>query len=85
MIRKNIYKILEIIELVISIIGFIIFCLIFVYVRTQQRYLFYIVAVYLGINIIQSILRIRKEMENNKIKKYSKRKLANKSIKKLSY
>ena len=79
--KKNIVK-LDIIELFLSIVGFITSCLIFALTMMNERYFFYFIAVFLGFNIIHMIKKIEKETVKPKVVKYSKKPI---SIKKVSY
>ncbi len=79
--KKTIIK-LDVIELLLSIIGFITSCLIFALTMMNERYFFYFIAVFLGFNIIHMIKKIEKETAKPKIVKYSKKLI---SMKKVSY
>ena len=73
---------LEILELILSIIGFILSCMVFAVTRMNERYFFYAIAIMLGFNIIHSIKKLENEKEQTKVMKYSKKLV---STKKVSY
>ena len=83
--EKKILKGLDILELLLLIIGFIVCCLIFALIKLNERYFFYVVAIVLGINIIHSIKRIEGSKEKVKVIKYSKKLISAKNLKKVSY
>ena len=80
--QKRILVKLEILELILSIIGFILSCMVFAVTRMNERYFFYAIAIMLGFNIIHSIKKLENEKEQTKVMKYSKKLV---STKKVSY
>ena len=83
--QKKVLVKLEVLELVLSIIGFITSCLVFALTRIGERNFFYLLAVVLGFNIIYCIRKIEKDTEKTKVIKYSKKVISAKNIKKVSY
>ena len=83
--QKKILVGLDILELILSIIGFITCCMVFALTRIAERYFFYMIAIYLGINIVNSIKKIDKEKSKVRVVKYSKKLITAKNIKKVSY
>ncbi len=73
---------LEVLELILSIIGFITSCMVFALTRISERNFFYLIAVLLGFNIIHCIKKLESEKEKVKVVKYSKKLI---SAKKVSY
>ena len=80
--QKELLKRLDTIELLLSVIGFIVSCVVYAFSKTNGRYVFYGIAIILGFNIIHSIKKIEKEKEQFKVVKYSKKLI---STKKVSY
>jgi len=80
--QKKVLVKLEILELILSIAGFILSCMVFAATRIGERYFFYAIAVVLGFNIIHSIRKIEKDSEQPKVVKYSKKLI---TAKKVSY
>ena len=76
---------LEVLELILSIVGFILSCMVFALTRISERYFFYALAVVLGLNIIHSIRKIENSKNETKVVKYSKKVISTKNIKKVSY
>jgi hypothetical protein len=76
---------LDIVDLSLSIIGFITCSLAFVLTRVDVRYFFYFAAFLLGVNTIGQIKKIEKSMRKPRVIKYSKRLIEAKSIKKVSF
>lgn len=83
--QKKVLVKLEVLELVLSIIGFITSCFVFVLTRIGERNFFYLLAVILGFNIIYCIRKIEQDTEKPKVIKYSKKAISAKNIKKVSY
>jgi hypothetical protein len=82
---KHIFNALLILEVIISFLGFCVFTFLFVYVSEQQRYLFFFVGLYLGVNILNVLKKELEWKQKNRVVKYSQRKIHQKSIIKLSY
>ncbi len=80
--QKKIMLKLDVIELILSIAGFVTSCLIFALTMINERYFFYLIAVFLGFNIIHNIKKIEEKTAKPKIVKYSKKLI---SMKKVSY
>ena len=80
--QKKVLVKLEVLELFLSIVGFILSCMVFALTRINERYFFYAIAIVLGFNIIHNIKKIEKEKEQPKVIKYSKKLV---SAKKVSY
>lgn len=80
--QKKVLVKLEVLELILSIAGFILSCMVFASTRIGQRYFFYAIAIVLGFNIIHSIKKIEKDRVEPKVVKYSKKLI---SAKKVSY
>lgn len=72
-------------DLTFSIVGFIFVCILFVYVKEMQHYFIFLVASYFGMKIIITMNKMEKRRKKTGLMKYSKRKIHNKSIKKLSH
>lgn len=83
--QKKVLVSLDILELILSIIGFITCCMVFALTRISERYFFYAVALFLGMNIIHSIRVIESRKESTRVVKYSKKIVNAKNIKKVSY
>ena len=83
--QKKVLARLDVLELVLSIVGFITCCGVFALTRMNERYFFFAVAFILGMNIIHSIRTIENNHENVRVLKYSKKIIDAKSIKKVSY
>ena len=76
---------LDIIDLTLTIVGFITSCLAFCLTRVDARYFFYFVAFILGINIIRQIKKIQVKFKKPRIVKYSQRLLEKDVLKKVSF
>ena len=83
--ESHVFKLLLIIEGLVSFIGFCIFIFVFSYVSNQQRYLFLLASFYLAYNLIQIILKLIEKKPDNRVIKNSHAKIHVKNIKKLSY
>lgn len=66
------FMILDIIEGIISLIGFGSFLLASIIVQNDLKYVFLIVGVLIGFNLVSMIEKIAVYFENNKKKSYSK-------------
>ena len=73
---------LEFLELILSIVGFITSCMVFLLTRISERNFFYLIAILLGFNIVHCIKKIESEKAKVKVIKYSKKLV---SAKKVSY
>ena len=72
--NRNIY-LLDFIELFISIIGFIVFFVLFIVVNEQQRFLFLIASLYLVYNSYGKVNELKLFNRKTRIVKYSAKKI----------
>ena len=72
--KRNIY-LLDFIELFISIIGFIVFFVLFIVVNEQQRFLFLIASLYLVYNSYGKVNELKLFNRKTRIVKYSAKKI----------
>ncbi len=83
--QKKILVRLDVLEVVLSIIGFILCFMIFAMTNANERYFFFAVTLALGMNIIHSIKELMKRTEKPRVLKYSKKIIGEKSLEKVSY
>ena len=76
---------LDILDLILSISGFITCIMCFVLTRITERYFFYFIACLLGINIIGQIKKLEKKLKRPRIIKYSQHEIETKYLKKVSF
>ncbi len=82
--NRNFY-VINVVELIISIIGLITFTSMFILVDTLQRIIFLLAAIYFGFNICDTYKEMHEEKIKNKVKKYSMKRIDARSKRKLSY
>lgn len=70
---------LDILEFILSIIGFITCCMVYALTSISERYFFILMAFLLGINIIGNIKKLEVKFKKQRVIKYSK-KLMNQKI-----
>lgn len=83
--QKKVLARLDILELFLSVIGFITCFMVFAMTRINERYFFFVVALALGMNIIHNVKILTKKNEKTRVIKYSKKIMNAKSLKKVSY
>ena len=72
--KRNIY-LLDFIELFISIIGFIVFFVLFIAVNEQQRFLFLVASLYLVYNTYSRVNELKLFNRKTRIVKYNAKKI----------
>lgn len=82
--RKNLSR-LDKIDLILSVIAFIVCCIVFLWSKNEERFFFYFIACLLGINIVHDIKLVEKERSKKTVIKYSKKLISAKELKKVSY
>lgn len=82
--KKKIY-VIDIVEMIISIIGVITFSTMFMVINTKQKIMFFIATLYFACNTFDMIREIIEIRKSEKISKYSKKEISGKEKRKLSY
>lgn len=82
--KKKLY-VIDIVEMIISIIGVITFSTMFMVINTKQKIMFFIATLYFACNTFDMIREIIEIRKSEKISKYSKKEISGKEKRKLSY
>ena len=83
--QKKVLVRLDVLEIILSIVGFITCLMVFAFTRMNERFFFFAVALVLGMNIIHSMRVLTKRTEKPRVLKYSKKIIGEKSLEKVSY
>lgn len=83
--EKKVAFIIDIIELVISIIGILTFIAMFIVVDTNQRILFFLASLYFAFNSYELFKELYTIKRKRKVIKYAKKEIKAKEKRKLSF